>query len=251
MAPGADPTRPTIPTQTSAGASFIPALSDNATVFTIGPAEGGNGYQGYKYRVVAVGVTGTQSGTTFTANGISASYAEEIAYRSVFTFQAENLAAGVGVTFANGDQVWVRGGNTMTSSTIPGFPLTVEDNWADLLATQSRAGIKLMTKMGTATNTLNNCEWQWVTWEANSAIYVNIYLGRDNDSSVAEVWQFGPRVIHPQTDGFSLLKEWYVLYPGEHRRVSTNQTFGNRMPAFYFNSASLLRAAMSPNIFQP
>jgi len=120
-----------------------PGQITNSTTGTAAPAQiviGDANYNGYQWRVRArafVGTTGSYD-------------TEEMAYRTVITYQLRNAANAITASsgesiMAAGDQVWIRGGDAVGSSSIPGFPLTWEDNWTNL--TNRRAGIRLMTKV--------------------------------------------------------------------------------------------------------
>ncbi|MDR0443728.1 MAG: hypothetical protein LBH44_10000 [Treponema sp.] len=235
-----DPTRPAAPTATTGEVFGTPAA--NPTVFTpisIGAAASGNMYQGYRWRVHAVGVKGT---------AVSAIPAEDIVYRSVLTFVGNNILATGGQNLQSGDQMWVRGGNTMTSTTIPGFPLTNDDNFAELNTSGSRAGIRLMQKTGAGN--LNNSTWQWVTWDMNSTAYYTFIMGRDNVSTAEQAWQYGPLQFAAQFGNWSPLKEYYCLFPGGHRYLGSNNpqfegSGGSRVPPFTFNGSFDLRGNFS------
>jgi len=171
-----------------------------------------NLYNGYKYRIRAVGNKGTNN---------SANEAEEIAYRTVIVFAAASLTAGNGQTFGNGNQLWIRGSNTPSATTIPGFPLTPEDAWSEMGPTKGkRAGIRLMNKLGTGN--LTDSVWQWVTWDVNSKIYFDLYLGRDTTSSADTVKWYGPKEFAVHIGNWSGLRDYYVAFPGERRMLSNN-----------------------------
>ena len=207
----------------------------------------GNLYHGFRWRVRAKGMVGSD---------LSSQYAEEIAYRSVFTFTGRSInSAGSGQTFTAGDQLWIRGGNTMSGTNIPGFPLTTADNWDDLYDKGERAGIRLMKK--TAGSSLAESTWQWVTWEMNAQAYVTLFLGRDKDDQGNElntpadvVMQYGPKRSAFQDGEWTLLKEFYSIFPGSHRFIISNrpQFYGQgsaRVNEFNFNKAFYERPDMT------
>jgi len=226
---GSDPTRPGDP-RTGTGyfgsnnTASVPALSIGSA------ASNGDGqYSGFKYRIRAVGVAsdGTMRGT----NDANAE-AEEIAYRTVIVFTASNITATNGQNLGPGDQLWIRGGNTLTATTIPGFPLTPDDDWSVLSAqgNNSRAGIRLMTKLGTGT--LNNSVWQWVTWNVNSKVYFDLYLGHDNASSAATVFKYGPKQYAVHIGNWTNMREYSAAFPGERRMLASN------LPNFYSSGSA-------------
>jgi len=204
-----------------------------------------NSPQGYQWWARAYAITTA-------ANDNSSLETEEIAYRTVITYQLRKTngsitsASGEMVlnqtvsstastdgtnnrTNSYGDQVWIRGGDAIGSSSIPGFPLTWEDNWNNLSG--KRAGIRLLRK--TNTNDLNNNSiWRYVTWDINATAYVDFIMGRDcNDpptgtptyaaSSNDVAWQYGPRRWAYQRAGWTSYKERYPIYPGKHRWCDT------------------------------
>jgi len=226
---GGDPDRPGDPR--NATNYFGNTTTASVSSLPIGSAASNDDYQysGFKYRIRAVGVAsdGTMRGT----NDVNAE-AEEIAYRTVIVFEANNITATNGQTFGNGDQLWIRGGNTLTATTIPGFPLTPEDDWSVLSAqgNNSRAGIRLMTKLGTGT--LNNSVWQWVTWNVNSKVYFDLYLGRDNTSTAATVFKYGPKQFAVHIGNWTNMREYSAAFPGERRMLASN------LPNFYSSGSA-------------
>ena len=245
-----DPTRPTAPTS---GSTLFNNAVDNGMI-TRGPgAVSGTNmdiYNGYKYRIYAVGVNGTTVGD---AN----SMAEEVLFRTVLTFKGSAVTATGGQNFLTsgvGNQLWVRGSNEMTGTTIAGFPLTPDDNFAQLQANNERAGIRLMTRINTNDVDLNNSTWQYVTWDINATAFITLYLGNDIGSSAAMLQQYGPQNIASQTENWSLLKEFYVMYPGEHRWLNNlspqyNDSGSSRVGPFTFVGAFTQRPTnLTPNL---
>jgi len=192
----------------------------------------------------------------------------EMAYRTAITYRLMGVANGnnstdmvnpignaAGTTaqrrIYDGDQIWIRGGDSIGSSSIPGFPFTWEDDFTSLKDNQKRAGIRLMTKVNNTTHTgggnqnqLWNSQWQFLTWDINATAYVDFILGRDQNynetdtqngvntqfypsSNENEVWQYGPRYWALQRAGWSALKTQYPIFPGEHRWVNT----GTNLPS--------------------
>ena len=220
---------------------------------------GNNTYGGYKWFVRADARLGANNNST---------ESHEVAYRTAITYRLMGAADGNNSTdMANpignaagttaqrriydGDQIWIRGGDSIGSSSIPGFPFTWEDDFTDLKDSQKRAGIRLMTKVNNTTHTgggnqnqLWNSQWQFLTWDINATAYVDFILGRDQNYNEvdaqngvntqfypslneAEVWQYGPRYWAVQRAGWSALKYQYPIFPGEHRWVNT----GTNLPS--------------------
>jgi len=188
-------------------------------------------YQGYQWLVRAVGRTGTTGNYSYSA------YSEEIAYRTVLSYQLNAMgtdgtgAGQYGFNIGTGEQVWIRGGDAIGSSTVPGFPLTWADDWASLEG--KRAGIRLLTKTSAAGTTLNNSTYKWVSWEINVPTYFDMIRGNSvinasNDAAVA--WQYGPRGWSYQRAGWTSFKDQYLMFPGKHRwlYVNGNNSFASK-----------------------
>jgi hypothetical protein len=220
------------------------------------PAAGDTGIKGYKWWVRAwarIGAGTTQSPYVYSKE------TEEMAYRTAITYRLRsnatngadmvdpiNSGQGSEVTsgqqrVGNGDQIWIRGGDAIGSSTIPGFPFTWADDFTSLRTSQKRAGIRLMTlRTGTGANTtptvtgtasLNNSTWEFMTWDMNAIAYVDFILGRDanvtlggnnngityDQSTNPEAWQYGPRLWAYHRGGWTGQNTQYPIYPGEHR----------------------------------
>jgi hypothetical protein len=186
-------------------------------------------YQGYQWLVRAVGRTGTAGNYSYSDDS------EEIAYRSVLSYQITGMAASgagtsqYGFQLTDGEQIWVRGGDAVSSSTTPGFPLTWSDDWnvADALSGR-RAGIRLLTMMAnttengaTAVANVNTASiWKWVTWEVNVPVYFDMIRGSNLTNTAydaAVAWQYGPREVSYQRAGWTSYKEDYKMLPGKHR----------------------------------
>jgi hypothetical protein len=197
---------------------------------TLGNESNGNSptltnVQGYQWWVWAR-ATATVGGTAFNTDDRAS---EEVAYRTVISYSLRNANAAItGASTAgyavmeNGDQIWIRGGDAIGTSSIPGFPFTWEDDFAGL--EKKRAGIRLMSLVGVSGNTLNNSLWRLVTWDMNTTAYIDFIKGHDlNDgaaypeSSEEVAWQYGPKRLAYQRDGWTSLKESYPVYAGKHR----------------------------------
>jgi len=186
-----------------------------------------------------------------------------MAFRTAITYRLQGKGGGANVVatpntiaqqiLANGDQIWIRGGDDIGSSSIPGFPFTWEDNWNTLVSNQQRAGIRLMTKVNNTTyttggnqNQLNNSQWQLLTWEINATAYVDFILGRDENALENEVWQYGPRGWEAQYGGWNMDKLKYPITPGEHRWMDTGFEVGDK-PSMNFMNSLFTRAALTAN----
>jgi hypothetical protein len=167
-------------------------------------------------------------------SGTNSVETEEMAYRTVISYQLRNrenaiTASGYRSILAAGDQIWIRGGDAVSTSSIPGFPFTWEDDWDDLANNRKRAGIRLMTKVSqkNATDGINCSTWRFVTWDMNATAYVDFIRGREAAETVDNityaisatnvVWQYGPKRWAYQCDGWTALKERYPIYAGKHR----------------------------------
>ena len=239
-----DPTRPTA-TMTLSTATVYGATTTPLQMGSL-PNSTTNLYQGYSWRIVAAARTGT--GTTGIISTAADRIAEEIVYRSVLTFVGQTVPI-TGTQFANGDQLWVRGGNTINGSTIPGFPLTYQDNFTQISTTPGkRAGIRLMHK--TSTGNLNNSTWQWVTWDIRNTTYYNIFLAHDDTSSAAVARKYGPKQFAAQNGNWTSLIVYYPLFPGGHRYIASEApkfdgSGSSRVPPFSFNGTYDQRADLT------
>jgi hypothetical protein len=200
--------------------------------------------QGYTWRVAVRSI----------GNGTYSSQEEEVAFRTVLTIRIAGMGigtAGTGQqigrngtsnttndnTNVGGDQLWIRGGDAVGSSSIPGYPLTYSDNFTALQDDQKRAGIRLMqmTTAGTG-NMHTGSVWKWVSWEINVVTYFDTLIGRHTSAAAitsggtpagsstwadyaAEAWQYGPRFFAGIKGGWGPDKESYPLVPGKHRFV--------------------------------
>ena len=197
-------------------------------------------YQGFKYKVLAIGMT---SGSVLGANADYAnnsSAREEMLYRTVLTFKGgPNITADKGQLLGLGDTIWVRG-EPVSGMTPAGYPLKPEDNFATLGATE-RAGVRLLTRVNTDASTtvgLNSSTYQWVTWDLTVSSYITIYMGHDDDdglcthttgvhptfgaSTLATVQRLGPRFFAAGTNNWTGYMAYYVLHPGQHRWLNSD-----------------------------
>jgi hypothetical protein len=237
-----NPARPAVPRITANNRQAYNGevtIGDNTTTLA--------NVQGLRWhvRAQATSLTGTNPAATPEASWSTES--EEMAYRTVLTYAVtsdmtnaapgQNFTSGDGGT-TSGKQIWVRGGNAIEVSTIPGFPLTWQDDWDTLKAEGKRAGIRLLSLVSSGTN-LNTSTWRWVTWEVNVDTYFDIILGYDPDGSdgtnfntVNVVRQYGPRQWALQRAGWTSFKEQYRIYAGKHRYmvVTTAGNFETKGP---------------------
>ena len=226
-------TRPADPTGGTTYVSQPNPQNDNLYGIRIGPTT----YGGHKWWVRAI-ATATVGGTSYTSRET-----EEMAYRTAITYRINNMTAPGNTTAQQvpraGNQIWIRGGDSLGSSSIPGFPFTWEDDWVSLKANGKRAGIRLMTKTGN--ENLTNATWQFMTWEINATAYIDFILGLENNEtytananqvtftrsvSINEVWQYGPKYFASQRAGWTALKSLYPVYPGEIRYCDTGTNLG-------------------------
>ena len=273
--PTANPAQPGIPTSgTNIYGSTTPAA---VASLPIGTAADNGRFNGYRYRIRATGMTGTGGTAVYGA----APYAEEIAYRTVVIFTGSDVLARNGQTFTSGDALWIRGGNTMTSTTIPGFPLTPDDNWEALRGTLtdcgecggctatptptactnrkwvggSRAGIRLMSRI--AGTNLVDSEWQWVTWDMVAPAFFQLYLGNDNSSSPDQAYQYGPLNYAVNIGNWTNLREYYRVFPGQRRMLGNNtpnytiDAGGFTQHNYTFNASFSTRPNHAATITQP
>jgi len=226
-----------------------PAAPAYNTGVTTNPASlGDTNYQGYIWRARAAAFV--------TSSNTGSAESEEMAFRTVLTYEVNGMtggAPGQSITSASAtNQIWIRGGNQLEVSTIPGFPLTWEDDWNVLKADGKRAGIKLMTQSSGSGNTST---WKWVTWEINVPAYFDMVLGMDtNDANgtstntAAVCTQYGPRQWAMQRSGWTSYKAYYRMLPGEHRWLYVNGgTDYNSKGGVNFSGTFSARPAMTAN----
>jgi len=232
---GTTATRPAAPTTTT-------EAGDSATQTTLGTNTGTNAIQGYMWWVRAIA-------TTETTNIVSSREAEEVAFRTVITYQlrhgADRGANGGGneaemtataaqgeAVMTAGESIWIRGGDAIGSSSIPGFPITWEENWNTVSG--RRAGIRLMSKVNAGNNdpntgsSLNNSIWRYITWDINTTAYVDFVKGNDTVSNANTAWQYGPVQWAYQRSGWTSFKIKYPIYPGKHRWCDTGHDWAGK-----------------------
>jgi len=209
-----------------ADAPTNPLTNPTGTAYSTPISIGSNTVEGYIWRVRARAFIDTNPSDD----------SDEIAYRTVLSYQVANMAAGDNTrqNVGNGMQIWIRGGDGIGTSSVPGFPLTWEDDWNNLGT--KRAGIRLMKNGGT----LNNSTWQWVTWEINVVTYFDIILGNTEASPTAStILQYGPRQWAYQAGGWTPYKDYYPMYPGKHRYLHAGQPtnfIGTGTVTFYYKT---------------
>jgi len=227
--PPADTTNPAAPDQpgdpqtTTTGRSTTNPITIGST--TITNAAGTttatttiDNVQGLQWRIRAK----ANSGSNWSADS------EEMAYRSVLTYRVRDMRGdSPGQYFGSGDQVWIRGGDAIGSSNIPGFPLTWEDDWVALANEGRRAGIRVLDLVEATTALYTASIWRWVTWEINVPTYFDMILGRDTDSTDAVATQYGPKQYAYQRAGWTSYKDYYRMNPGKHRWLYVNSNTDN------------------------
>jgi hypothetical protein len=244
---------------------------NNSTQITLGNNADGNSpditnVQGYQWWVRAV------ASVSGSPNSVET---EEMAYRTVISYQVRNgngvltgTAANGRSIFAAGDQAWIRGGDAIGSSSIPGFPFTWEDDWSNNAAAlkDKRAGIRLMSLVAVNNNTqgMNNSVWRFVTWDMNTTAYVDFIRGRDltvaaggtaedtvayTASTQESAWQYGPKRWAYQADGWTAFKAFYPIYAGKHRWCDTGYQWGTTGPhqAINFSGTFMARTDLTAN----
>jgi len=130
------PTQPTLAAATGGTVYDNFTGTGNATLIPIGTAN----EQGYIWRVSA-------RSRDSSSGSINSDQYEEMAFRTVLTYQLDGMPSLNGTYGQNpksGDQLWIRGGDAVSSSSVPGFPLTWDDDFAKLNAEARRAGVRLM-----------------------------------------------------------------------------------------------------------
>jgi len=270
-------------TNTTTPASFARPSNTGSNFPTAYPAHleiGDGNVSGYKWWVRARARTGTAPGPY----EYSTYDGEEIAYRTAITYRLQGIGGTAGmienpsgttgqVGINTGDQIWVRGGDAISSSSIPGFPFTLEDDWDNLA--NKRAGIRLMTMRSANTTgwtasavAANNSTWDFLTWDMNATAYVDFLLGRDENKTLTppssstttytastddEAWQYGPRWWAYQRAGWTAFKQQYPIYAGEHRWLDVGVDTGGTGvdDTVNFTSAFTSRGARTVNYTNP
>jgi hypothetical protein len=211
---------------------------------------GNNNESGYVWRIGVVSSKGT------TANDNSQLF-EEIAFRTVLTYQLDNLSSNnLGVNLSKGDQLWIRGGDAVGSSSVAGFPINWQDSFPSLESNGKRAGVRLLRRISVNNNMNTTSVWRWITWEINVRTYHDVVLGRGEDINAGQgandAWQYGPRQWAYQRGGWSALKDEYTLYPGKHRwcRISNDASY-NPGGLVNFSLQPSIRSSQAVTLTQP
>jgi len=211
---------------TAGGTSYTDFTGTGAaTHIVIGDEENSTNEHGYTWRIIARSRNSAE-GT------INSDEIEEIAFRTVLTYQIVGIVSNtLGSGFSQGDQLWIRGGDAISSSNIPGYPLTWNDDYGRLNSEQRRAGAKLLRNVSTTTSFDTNSIWRWITWEINARTWYDVVLGRGEvittGQGANDAWQYGPRQWAYQRGGWTAHKDDYTLYPGKHRWVRINNHNNN------------------------
>ena len=205
--------------------------ADAGPHFTVGNTN----ESGYTLRIAARSHV-TADGTTR-----NSSYSEEVAFRSVLTYELRNVnglaasggTASIGWRPMTGNTLWIRGGDAPGVSSIVGFPLTWDDDYQALSASGGRAGVRAMRRVQgnspQGEDSIANAQiWRWVTWEINVNTYNEVILGENFNATATgtptvdqanEAWQYGPRMWRYPRGGWVASKHLYTIYPGRHRWV--------------------------------
>jgi len=193
---------------------------------------GTNDYQGLQWYVRAK-ARNSSTGSVWSADS------EEMAFKTVITYVINSMPGtdtnptDNGIGPASGDQIWIRGGDAIGLSSVPGFPLNWDvDEFERAKSENRRAGIRLFTmEPGTVGSSLaNSSRWRFITWEINVDTYFDIILGRDGGttaSTAAEATQYGPRQFAYQRAGWTSYKEQFRALPGKHRWLVSDNPSGN------------------------
>jgi len=211
-----------------------PALIEDGAIGTLGGATTGyaeattsltvgtNVEQGYVWRISVRSRNGT-------GGSKNSELFEEIAFRTVLTYQISGYNNQWGQDFQNGDQLWIRGGDYIGSSSVPGFPINWQDDYDQLRTEGKRAGIRLLRLTNTPTGLSNGSVWRWITWEVNVRTWYEVVLARGEATGITNpttqqkenfAWQYGPRQWAYQRGGWTPVKDYYTLFPGKHRWVT-------------------------------
>jgi len=194
---------------------------------------GDNNEQGYVWRITARG-RNNAAGATYSA------MSDEVALRTVLTVQITSMNDNLGQRPVDGDNLWIRGGDAVSSSSVPGFPLTWNDEWTSLQTEKKRAGIRLLRPVNTSGGLYTDSTWRWVSWEVNVRTYFEVSLGREATAATAPTaaaaWQYGPRLRAPQRGGWASQNDLFAMYPGKHRWIRIYQ--GSFTPGGQMNFSS-------------
>jgi len=146
---------------------------------------GNTNESGYTLRIAA------RSRVTIGANTRNSAYSEEVAFRSVLTYELRDVrgfnsgtAGNIGWMPQIGTSLWIRGGDAPSTSSIAGFPLTWDDDYMALAASGARAGVRPMRRVQGnspqgAANAANAQIWRWITWEVNVNTFNEVILGEN------------------------------------------------------------------------
>ena len=146
---------------------------------------GNTNESGYTLRIAARSRV-TADGTTR-----NSAYSEEVAFRSVLTYELRDVrgfnsgtANNIGWMPQIGTSLWIRGGDAPSTSSIAGFPLTWDDDYMALAASGARAGVRPMRRVQGnspqgAANAANAQIWRWITWEVNVNTFNEVILGEN------------------------------------------------------------------------
>ncbi|MDR0494759.1 MAG: Ig-like domain-containing protein, partial [Treponema sp.] len=200
--------------------------------------------QGYIWRIAARSYNNAET--------VNSGIFEEIAFRTVLTYELDDMsnitwfgeaATGRRVLEA-GDQLWVRGGDAVGSSSVPGFPVNWLDDYGKLNSGGKRAGVRLLELKEKEEIVLTplpppaastyvpydswgfnrHSVWRYITWEINVRTWHDVVLGRTiegttNPQRANYAWQYGPRQWAYQISGWTSFKNDYTMYPGKHRWI--------------------------------
>jgi hypothetical protein len=242
---------PTAGTITAAGGTnvrtyntFTGASTGNTgTHITVGDTN----YQGYAWRITMM------SRNSATGNVNSGSY-EDIAFRTVLTYVMNGATqnSNLGQNLAAGDQLWIRGGDAISSSSVPGYPLTYGDDYGVLASSGKRAGARLLYRQSSTTSLAADSVWKWVSWEINVETFFEILLGRGgNANTVAQnandAWQYGPREWAYTRGGWAPAKTYYSLQPGKHRWLR-HMGYQNYTPGGLLNWSNGMNVRVAPAV---
>jgi len=182
-----------------------------ATHLTIGTTN----EQGFIWRVSA-------RSRNSSIGSINSDQYEEMAYRTVLTYEMAGLTPGtsaLGQPFSVGDQLWVRGGDAVASSSVPGFPLSWEDDFDRLRIDARRAGARLMQVSG------NNVSVTTTARAATTNEFTSNAHGLGATGSIMQVTESG-NVFHLRVTGTNTFRLYNTA-----NAAATGTTAGNGVAA--------------------